>query len=150
MKNTRLARRYAQAVMIAAEASKAIDSVANDLDVIKRAYESSRDLRRFTESPIISVEKKRLVFRELFSRQVTPLTMSFLELITEKQRESSLLEIIEQYHALRDAAYGIINIDVASAVEISSDQEKNLSQKLEQHTRKKVRVRFSLDKALKG
>ena len=150
MKNTRLARRYAQALMMAARASKEIDTVAKDLDLIKNAYESSRDLRRFVESPIVSVGKKQQIFRELFARRVTPTTISFLELMTEKQRERFLLEIIEQYHALRDDAYGIINVDVASAVEISSKQEKDLSAKLELHTKKKVRVRFTLDKALKG
>jgi F-type H+-transporting ATPase subunit delta len=150
MKNTRLARRYAQALMIATEASKAVDTVAKDLDRIKVVYESSRELRLFIESPIVSVQKKQQVFQALFARDVTPMTMSFIELITEKQRERYLIEIIDQYHAQRDATYGIINVDVASAVEITSEQEKSLSRKLEQHTKKKVRVRFSLDKALKG
>ena len=76
--------------------------------------------------------------------------MSFLALLTEKQRERSMLEVIQQYMALRDEKYGIINVDVASAVEITPQQEKSLSETLEQHTKKKVRIRMALDKALKG
>jgi F-type H+-transporting ATPase subunit delta len=76
--------------------------------------------------------------------------MAFLELLVEKQREENLLGIIEQFLVLRDAKYGIVNVEVASAVEITTQQEKNLSEKLEHYTRKKVRIRFSLDNALQG
>ncbi len=150
MRNTRVARRYAQALMISAVSVKAIDDYANDLETIKKVFTGSRELRLFMNRPIVSGEKKMKVFRELFGSQISKATMSFVELLVEKQRESELLEVIEQYFALRDAKYGIVNVDVASAVEITPLQEKSLSQKLEQYTKKKVRVRFALDTALKG
>ncbi|MEO8167664.1 MAG: ATP synthase F1 subunit delta [bacterium] len=150
MKNTRVARRYAQALMMTANSPKAIDEIANDLTTIKKILDDSRELRRFISSPIIHQAKKLTVLKELFRTRITPITMSFIELLVEKQREASLLEVIEKFFALRDERYGIVNIDVASAVEISPEQGKSLSEKLEQYTKKKVRVRFALDKALKG
>ncbi|MBX2990744.1 MAG: F0F1 ATP synthase subunit delta [Bacteroidetes bacterium] len=150
MKNTRVARRYAQALMMTADSPKAIDGIAADLERVKAAFDGSRELRLFIDSPIVSAEKKLAILRELFSSRVGTTTMSFMDLLVEKQREGSLLEIIEQFNVLRDAKYGIINVDVASAVGISPQQEKHLSEKLEQYTKKKVRVRFSLDKALRG
>ncbi|MEK7250122.1 MAG: ATP synthase F1 subunit delta [Bacteroidota bacterium] len=150
MRNTRVARRYAQALMMSAVSVKAIDDFANDLENIKKVFTGSRELRLFMNRPIVSGEKKMKVFRELFGSQISEATMSFVELLVEKQREGELLEVIEQYFALRDAKYGIVNVDVASAVEITPLQEKNLSERLEQYTKKKVRVRFALDTALKG
>ena len=88
--------------------------------------------------------------RELFGSSINKATMSFIELLVEKKREEHLLEVIEQYFALRDAKYSIVNVDVSSAVEITSQQGKSLTEKLEQYTKKKVRVRFALDTALKG
>lgn len=150
MKNSRVARRYAQALMMTADSPAEIDRIAGDLESLRTAVEDSRELRRFIESPILSVEKKRTVFRELFRSRLSTTTMAFLELLVEKQREENLLGIIEQFLVLRDAKYGIVNVEVASAVEITAQQEKTLSEKLENYTRKKVRIRFSLDKALKG
>jgi F-type H+-transporting ATPase subunit delta len=150
MKNSRVARRYAQALMMTADTPAEIDLIAGDLESLRNIVEGSRELRRFIESPILSVEKKRSVFRELFHARLSKTTMAFLELLVQKQREENLLGIIEQFLVLRDAKYGIVNVEVASAVEITTQQEKNLSEKLENYTRKKVRIRFSLDKALKG
>lgn len=150
MKNSRVARRYAHALMMTAESPKAIDEIAGDLESIKSVLAGSRELRRFIDSPIITAKKKLSILRELFSSRVSKITMSFLELLIEKRREGAILEVIEQYMTLRDSKYGIVNVDVSSAVEISPQQEKSLSEKLEQYTKKKVRVRFALDTALKG
>ena len=150
MKNTRVARRYAQALMQSADSVKAIDAYANDLELIKKTVSGSRELRLFINRPIVSVEKKMASLRELFGSSINKATMSFIELLVEKKREEHLLEVIEQYFALRDAKYGIVNVDVSSAVEITSQQGKSLTEKLEQYTKKKVRVRFALDTALKG
>jgi F-type H+-transporting ATPase subunit delta len=136
--------------MLSADSVKAIDSYANDLELIKKTVAGSRELRLFIARPIVSAEKKMTVLRELFGSSINSATMSFIELLVEKQREEHLLEVIEQYFALRDTKYGIVNVDVSSAVEITPLQEKNLSEKLEQYTKKKVRVRFALDTALKG
>ena len=150
MKNTRVARRYARALMMAVDSPKAIDEIAADLERMKSVFDGSRELRRFIDSPIVSAGKKLAILRELFAARIGATTMSFLALLTEKQREGSLPEIIEQYMVLRDVKYGIVNIDVSSAVEISPQQEKGLTKKLEHYTKKKVRIRFALDTALKG
>jgi F-type H+-transporting ATPase subunit delta len=150
MKNTRVARRYAHALMQSADSVKAIDAYASDLELIKQTVTSSRELRLFINRPIVSAEKKMAILRELFGTSIGKATMSFVELLVGKQREGHLLEVIEQYFALRDMKYGILNVEVSSAVEISKPQEKNLTDKLEQYTKKKVRIRFALDTALKG
>lgn len=150
MKNTRVARRYAQALMMTTDSTAAIDTIAADLELIRNTLETSRALRRLVASPIVSVERKRNVFRELFGARVSRTTLSFLELLTEKQRETILPEIIEQYHALRDERYGIVNVDVAAAIEVTPQQEQRLAAQLERYTKKKVRLRFTIDKALQG
>jgi F-type H+-transporting ATPase subunit delta len=151
MKNTRVARRYAQALMLSADSAMSmIDAIAGDLELIKRTLDGSRELRLLLASPVVKSDKKRAVLRELFRSRIGAVTMTFVELLTEKQREGMLSEVIEQFGALRDAKYGIVNVDVASAVEISEQQERSLSAKLEAYTKKKVRLRFALDASLKG
>ncbi len=150
MKNTRVARRYAQALMMTADSPEAVDAIAGDLERIGKPLETSRELRLFVASPIVPIEKKKRVFQELFGSRVGSTTLSFLELLTEKQREGLLPDVIEQYHALRDERYGIVTVDVAGAIEITPQQQQRLAEQLERYTRKKVRLRFSIDKALQG
>ena len=45
---------------------------------------------------------------------------------------------------------GIVSIDVTSAVEFTPSQEKDLNNELERYTKKKVRVRLTVDRAIKA
>lgn len=150
MKNIRAARRYAVALMSVAEEQNAIDRVASDLDGVRKVLRDSRELRLVVASPVISVGVKKSIFRDLFATRAGRETMAFLELLIRKRREILMMEIAEQFAALRDEKYGVVNVDVTSAIELAMPQEKELQEQLERFTRKKVRVRFSLDRSIQG
>jgi F-type H+-transporting ATPase subunit delta len=150
MRNTRVARRYAMALMTAAEGQKAMEAVSRDIELIAGLTRSSRDLRNLLASPVVSIPRKRAVLHELLKSRVHPMTLSFIELLTNKQRESILPDIAEQFGVLRDDRLGIVTVDVTSAVDLTSEQHKALATALEQHTKKKVRVNTLTDPAIKG
>jgi len=150
MKNVRVARRYARALIAVAEEREELDRTAADLEIIGTLVRGSRELRLFLARPIVSEGKKRTVLVELFGRSLAPLTMKFLVLLLAHQREMELLAVIEQFGEIRDEKLGIVNVDVISAIDLSAPQEVELTRKLEQQTRKKVRIRFTMDKAVRG
>jgi F-type H+-transporting ATPase subunit delta len=150
MKNIRVARRYAQALMDAAEKPAALEQTARDLETIGTTLEASRDLRLMLASPVVPGPKKRAVLDALFGASVGRGTMLFLHLLLEKQREQVLQDIIREFFLLRDARLGIISVDVAAAIELTDKEQDSLHTRLERHTGKKVRVRFTRDVALKG
>lgn len=150
MKNLRVARRYAAALMAAAETDSTIDRTAKDLEAIAAVMASSADLRRMVTSPVVSSAKKRAVFGEIFGSRIAEGTMGFIELLIRKQREFHLIDIIEQFGVLRDDKFGIVTVDVTSAVALSAAEEKDLHARLERFTGKKVRVRVAVDAAIRG
>ena len=150
MKNIRVARRYATALMAAAESAKGLESVTRDLAMMETLIRSSRELRQFLDSPVIPTEKKHAVFQEILGAHVGTLTMEFIRLLTSRGRESILPDVIEQFGVLHDDRLGIVNVDVTSAVTVSKDQETSLTGRLEAYTKKRVRMRFTLDKAIRG
>ncbi len=150
MKHTRVARRYAVALMAVAEERKAIDSVATDLATIANTMTSSRELRLLIASPVVTSAKKRAVLREVFASRLGTEAMAFVDLLVTKQREQLLLEITEQFDALRDEKLGIVTADVSTAAELAPEQEKRLNSELERYTGKRVRLRVSLDRSIKG
>ncbi len=150
MKQTRVARRYAQALMDLAEETKNLERVTEDLQFLQRMMRESRDFIVFLKSPIIKKERKRQIISELVAKQISGETLSFVDLLAEKGREDILDQIIEQFFILHDERLGIVALDVRAAVELDADQRRRLEQRFEQLTKKKVRMAISLDKQLRG
>jgi F-type H+-transporting ATPase subunit delta len=150
MRNTRVARRYAQALMLVAEESGAEEATVADLTIVDQVVRSSKEFRAFLRSPVITVPKKKAVVRSLFGKRVSKLTMSFLDLLVNKQREVLIPEIVEQFLALRDEMMGIVNADVTSAVDLTKPQQKSIARKLEEQTGKQVRTNFAVNPTLRG
>lgn len=150
MKNTRVARRYAMALMAGAEQQRNIEGVARDMELVGKILNESRDLRLFIASPIISPLKKRAVFDALFGSRIGKETLTFIHLLTSKSREPVLQEIAEQFKLLHDEKLGIVTVEVRTSVEFNYGQEKDLRAELERMTGKKVRLQFLIDNAIKG
>jgi len=150
MKHLRVARRYARALMSLAQEQKAVDAIAGDLQKIRDVLEPSREFRLLVASPVVSAARKAGVFREVFGRLISRETMAFLEFLLEKQREVILLAVIAQFESLRDELLGIVTAEVTSVVEFTEPQEKKLQVELERYTKRKIRLRFSLDKSITG
>jgi F-type H+-transporting ATPase subunit delta len=138
------------ALMSVAEETDTVHNIAEDLAMIGELFRVSREFRMLVVSPVISVERKLGVFRELFGTRVGTHTLMFINLMTLKHREDLLPELVEQFNALRDEKLGIINVAVKSATGLSSSQERELESHLEKYTRKKIRLHTSLDKEIKG
>jgi F-type H+-transporting ATPase subunit delta len=150
MKNTRVARRYAMALMAAAEQQKNIESVSKDMELVGKVLNESRELRLFVASPIISPSKKRVVFDDLFGPRIGKETLTFIHLLTSKSREPVLQEIAEQFKLLHDEKLGIVTVEVRTSLEFNYGQEKDLRAELERMTGKKVRLQFVIDNTIKG
>lgn len=150
MSALRVARRYASAVMLAAEQTKSLEKISADLESVAALIAVSREFRLLLSSPVVPPAKKADVIREIFAKRVGSDTLNMMLLMIEKHRENVLAEMIRQFQTLRDEKMGFINVDVTSAVEFTGPQEKELQKQLEKTTKKKVRVRFALDHAIAG
>ncbi len=150
MKTSRAARRYAMALMAVAEEQKMVDRIAADLELIDATLRGSRELRLLVESPVVAPAKKKGALRAVFGERVTAVTITFLDLLVSKERERILPDIAADFGRLRDEKEGIVSVEVTSAVQLGLPQEQKLREKLEQFTGKKIRIRVTLDTALKG
>ena len=150
MKNLRVARRYAQALLETAGSKQAVEEVARDLESVAAVLNASRELRLLAGSPVVRPARKEAIFRELFGKRVGKGTMEFLAFVIARQREAHLAEIAEQFALLRDAKAGVVGVDVASAVALTAPQEEELTRALGRATGKTVRLRLSVDPSIRG
>jgi F-type H+-transporting ATPase subunit delta len=150
MANLRIANRYAEALLTTAEEMHILKNVSDDLTVIQRIIKESHEFQIFLKNPIIKKEKKQAVFKATFGSSVQALTLRFLSLLIEKEREDALPSVIEAFFRSQDEMLGIVRLHVKTAVELSQQQSLELKQRFEVYSKKKVFIDQSLDKQLIG
>jgi F-type H+-transporting ATPase subunit delta len=150
MSNLRIANRYAEALMATAEELHVLKQIGDDFTVIRRIIHESHEFQLFLKSPILKTEKKQEVLKAAFSKMVQPLTLNFLLLLAEKERENFLKDIIEAFFHLQDERMGIVSVQVKTAAELSEQQTAQLKQRFEIYSKKKVHIDVSLDSKIIG
>lgn len=150
MSNVIISRRYAQALKDEADGLGAIERVDEDVALIRDSLASSRELNQFFESPVISREKKASVVKELFGERVEDVTLQFLLLMIQKQREQIFPDVVRAYQSLRDEQKGLISVSVRTATELGEAEEAELVATIERMISKKVRLETEVDDTLLG
>lgn len=129
---------------------KRLDRVASDLELIRNSVSGSRDLELFFATPLIDRTKKAAVIAELFADRIDDLTRRFLGLLVEKGREQLIPGITIEFAEQLDDYRGIVDAEVRVPFEIDKANKSGLQSRLEELTRKKVRVTYKQDATLIG
>ncbi|OLD69608.1 MAG: ATP synthase F1 subunit delta [Ignavibacteria bacterium 13_1_40CM_2_61_4] len=150
MSGSRAARRYALALMTVAEEQKKVEEVDRDCLALERLISESRDFSLFLQSPVIKTLRKRQILGELFKGRIGETALRFVVFLAMRGREDLLASIIQEFFRLRDERAGVVNVTASAAVPFTPAQEKRLMSRLEEATKKKVRVKYVLERSLKG
>lgn len=132
MSVSRIASRYAKSLIDLAIETNTLEQVKDDVASFEKIVEESRDFYVFLKSPVIQFSKKKAILEQLFSDKYQELTLKFLTLLTQKQREAYLPEIathfMKQYRDLKQ----ISTARITSAIELTPEMVKTIREKLEQ------------------
>ncbi len=150
MTEQRVSKRYARAVFQTAKEINLLDEIRKDLVFVKNTIEDSRELENLLKSPVVHVFKKKSILEEVFKSHVSDLTMNFISLLSEKQRESLTISIIAQFMILYNKEMNIMPITVSSAVELNDEIRAKIITKLEEITNQTVLSTFLTDPDMKG
>lgn len=145
-----VARRYALALYGEAQDKNAVDRIDEDMAVLGETLSGSRDLVAFFESPVVAREKKEAVVGRLFDGKVSDVTLRFLRLLVEKEREDMIVAITDAYGTLRDERIGIVEAHVKTARPLGYDETQELEKALEARTGKQVRMKMDVEPSLIG
>lgn len=145
---SKVARRYAAALIGLAIELKQTTAVSADIVMLQTAIRQSRDLASFLKSPVISRERKKSALYALFQERVSVTTMSFIDQLVRKNRESELHAICEAYQTLSDKHAGIERVDVISALKLDDKTLAALKVAVEKMTGKTAMLTASVDAEL--
>ncbi|HYQ86717.1 MAG TPA: ATP synthase F1 subunit delta [Bacteroidota bacterium] len=146
----RAARRYALALMAVAGEQKKVEEVDRDCLALERLISQSRDFNLFLESPVVKTLKKRQILGELFKGRIGETALKFVVFLASRGREGLLPYIIREFFRIRDERAGVVNVTASAAVPFTPAQEKRLVSRLEEATKKSVRVKYVLEPSIRG
>ncbi|MFH5831090.1 ATP synthase F1 subunit delta [Halalkalibaculum sp. DA3122] len=147
---TKAARRYASALLQIAQEQENVEAILNDIELIKRTIEDSRELKLFLKSPIIKFDDKAKALDEIFGEKVQEVVRQFIKLLARKNRVGLLYPITQAFIEQYNKYAGIVEIDVYAARELTENQKSSLHKTLEAKTGKRVNMQLSVDESLRG
>jgi len=107
-------------------------------------------VRRIIADPNVPEAKVAGLIIAILGGKLTAEAENFVRLLAEAKRLELLGEMRAQFEALKNEREGLIEADVVSAFELDAAQTRDLEQRLEKRTGRKVKARVSVDRELIG
>jgi F-type H+-transporting ATPase subunit delta len=150
MREDSIARIYADALMQASEEKGLRKTVLEELESLALILQEEEDFQTFLESPQIDKSEKKKVLEKLFRDKLGVMTLHFLDVLLDKNRQYLLRQIAREYKDLDDEKEGIITVTVTSAHKVSAELEEVFRTKLESTLGTRIRLQVELDPSLLG
>ncbi|MDX1438557.1 MAG: F0F1 ATP synthase subunit delta [Rubricoccaceae bacterium] len=145
-----VARRYALALYQEANEKGLADRVDADIDALRETLDNSKELQAMFRSPVVSREKKEAIIQQLFEGKIDGMTLNFIRMLVQKQREELLPSVVSAYQMLRDDRLGIVEAFVRTAKPLGDSEKETLRSTLEERSGKTVRMNVDVDSSLLG
>jgi F-type H+-transporting ATPase subunit delta len=150
MRETKVANRYAKSLIDLAKERNELDAAFQDMEVIFKACNESKDLRVFLNSPVVNAEKKKNVLNSIFAGKIGALTTGFMNIITAKGREYLLAEIASEYIRQYKVLKNITEARVISAVPLDASVKDRVLALIKQTATGEVEITEVVDPELIG
>lgn len=150
MSESKISTRYASSFLELSIEKNILEQTSSDMELIRDAFISSRELRLAIDNPVVKSEIKEVILLEIFSDKLDPETNNFIKFVLKKGRESLLLSIAQKFLELRNEHLGIVQADITSAFELSDQQKQEIKERFELTLNKKVKFSYNIDKNLLG
>ena len=149
MKGSKIAGRYATALLELSIEQNKVDQVLADMKYLLEVNNENSDFQLLLDSTIVKGDKKIAIFEELFG-QFEEVSTSFVKLITNNGRESYLPTIAEAFDAQVKEHRGIVPITIISAVPLANSTKEIILEKVEKGVNGKLEVTELIDSSLIG
>jgi F-type H+-transporting ATPase subunit delta len=151
MLNPRLASRYAKSLIDIAIEQNSLEDTLKDMELIEAICKQNSEFVAMMRSPIIKGDKKTAIIEAIFNNRVSKLTIIFLKLLINKNREQNIDEIatafIAQYRFNKKMR--MVKLTTASVVD-ASVVEVLRSKLATMYSGSSIHIETSVDASLLG
>jgi F-type H+-transporting ATPase subunit delta len=151
---TAVATRYAHAladVVTASGSPLAAEDAVAQLKAFEAALRSSLELQNALTTPAVPAARKRAVVGKIAGvMKLAQIVRNFLFVLVDHRRITSLTQIIHSFELTIEERLGFARAEVSSARQLTEDQRDELRVRLERSSGKRLRARYTVDRALIG
>ena len=151
MRVSAAARRYARALFSLAREDHQISEVREELALLARLLDESKELREALLTPLHPVAERKAVLLALArATQVGEVVRNFYAFLIDQRRLVDFAAIREEFERMADEASGLLTAEVVSASPLDDRRKDRLQRALSQRTGREVRLELTVDEALIG
>ncbi|CCD66287.1 Oligomycin sensitivity conferral protein [Caenorhabditis elegans] len=123
--------RYAAALYSAGHKQNKLDQISTDLNNVRSVYKDNKKFQEFVLDPTLKANKKKTAIEAISTKLgLTKETGNFLGLLAENGRLNKLESVVSSFESIMRAHRGELFVQVTSAEELSSSNQKALSDAL--------------------
>lgn len=151
MADSRVASRYVKSLLGLAIEQNALEQVHTDMQLIDRLCHANHDLLVMLRSPIIKHDKKRQILELIFKGKISPLSLSIIDILTQKNREPLLPAIAAEFGNAYNEYKGIQKAVVTTTIAVDENLKKEIEAIVKKLSNKKqVELTTKIDANLIG
>jgi F-type H+-transporting ATPase subunit delta len=151
MKNLKIARRYAKALLIIGKEDDKAETYKEELDRFSDLIASEKELEQAIANPLYDARGRKKVLQVVIDKvNISKVMASFLLLLFDKGRFGFLSDINEFYKKLADELKGVVRASLVSATELSSETVEKIRTTLSKKTGKDIILEVEQDPSLIG
>lgn len=146
---TTLEKEYGDALYSLAQDENCLDEALEGLTLAVAAFRENPGYLTLIQNPALIKEERLELLGKAFAG-IHPYVLNFLKLLCERSALSLTAGALEEYRILLYAQRGILPVEAVSAVPLTEEQQKALTDKLAAKTGKTILLENSIDPTLLG
>jgi len=150
MKQTRATLRYAKSLFDLAIEQDILKKCKEDMQFVADTCASSKDLSLLLKSPIIKTDQKLSIFKEVLYDKMSEVSIRFVNIITNKKRESLLEGIANSFITLYKAHKNIESATVTTAFPLEETLRKEVTDFIKTYGETEVDLTEKVDEKIIG
>ncbi|WP_412989964.1 ATP synthase F1 subunit delta [Pediococcus siamensis] len=145
-----IAKRYSKALFDLAVEKDQLESVYADLQQLKQIFNDVPDLNRVLTDVRLKDNQKQAIVDNL-KKDASSYVQNLIQMVYDYGRIANIVDIIDQFMVLYDGYNHIAYAEVATAIELDSDQKKRLADEFAKRIgAQKVIINSRLDPSIIG
>ena len=150
MKQSREAKKYAQAVFDVADKSGQLTNTIQRLNILQSIYTSSPEFRLFLQSRRIATTEKLKITEKVFMDILSDLELDLLNYLLEDGHINLLEAVIKGFSFITESAKTSLKVSISTAEQMDPEELSDVVQNIEQKLGKKVDVDTVVDPEILG
>ncbi len=141
MNQSKISVRYSKAIFELAKEQNILDTIYSDFKLIQKSIEDNTDFYQIFTNPVIKIKDKIHLLKIVFETNVSILTLKFLNLLVENNRESYISDIARDFAGLYRKDKNIKEIVLTTATNIDKTIFDNFTNNVSRELNCKVEIR---------